>query len=119
LWALALEFIVPPLSLLVGLSALGLIGISAISWLVQSWVPFASFCGLTAIGVVGLFFVWLKEGRAYMSPRTAMRIPAYLAMKAPLYLRFITARQRTWERTARNSGSLGVSGGSRLPRDAG
>jgi cellulose synthase/poly-beta-1,6-N-acetylglucosamine synthase-like glycosyltransferase len=101
--ALIAEMVVPPLSFLVGFTVVCAVVLGVSSYLLGSWVPLACYLGGSAIGVLGLTAVWWREGRQILPGNVVLQIPKYVAVKAPLYSRFVTNRQRTWLRTDRGS----------------
>jgi cellulose synthase/poly-beta-1,6-N-acetylglucosamine synthase-like glycosyltransferase len=104
LLALALDLLVPPLSLLVLLLGLGAVVTLAAFLLGASPVPFAVFVlNLTAIGV-GVISGWYAYGRQLEPARDLLSIPLYVLWKLPLYFGFFTrGKQRVWERTERTA----------------
>jgi cellulose synthase/poly-beta-1,6-N-acetylglucosamine synthase-like glycosyltransferase len=98
---MALDLIVPPLALLAALLAgmlmLGLIWnvIGGTLWIVAIG---ASLCGIFAVAVL---LAWWGWGRKVVSFRELMSVPTYILAKIPLYLGFLTRRQREWVRTDR------------------
>lgn len=98
---LALDLAVPPLSLLffILLAALTLTG-----FLGSKSGDFGPFLLLTALFLMmcaSLLLVWFQWGRAYLSGRSLLGLPAYLFWKLPIYVRFLLRRERQWLRTSR------------------
>ncbi len=97
--AMALDLAVPPLSLLVmawiatGAAAAG------IAW----WEPRPLFVLLAAGGLLAVCIasVWWRFARHAIPLRRLASAPAYALAKAPMYLKFLAKRQRSWVRTAR------------------
>ena len=77
--------------------------LAVVSYAVGSWSPLLSYLAIAAAAAGGMIAVWLRDGRQILSPRNVLQIPRYALAKAPMYLRFFTARQRTWIRTERTS----------------
>ena len=102
--ALLPDLIVPPLSLLAGSMALGLLALAVVALATGLWAPLAGLSAASAIAGAGLFAVWFRDGRTMLPAAMALQIPKYMLVKAPLYTRFITARERTWRRTDRAAG---------------
>jgi cellulose synthase/poly-beta-1,6-N-acetylglucosamine synthase-like glycosyltransferase len=99
---LALDLCIPPLSLLVmlwaGVTALSLgAGLLHVSWLPLLLAAAAGGSILTAI-----LLSWARFARADLPIGQLLSIPFYILGKVPLYLRFLTQRQQTWERTERD-----------------
>jgi cellulose synthase/poly-beta-1,6-N-acetylglucosamine synthase-like glycosyltransferase len=103
--ALALDLMVPPLSLLVALliAALGFTGVCA--WLGASIVPLAMCAAnLFALGT-GVLLAWFAHGRSLVRARDLGAIPLYILWKIPLYFSFFTkGRHASWDRTERSPG---------------
>jgi cellulose synthase/poly-beta-1,6-N-acetylglucosamine synthase-like glycosyltransferase len=99
--AMALDLIVPPLALLAALLA-GMLMLGLI-WKVIGgtvWIAgmAASLCGIFAAAVL---LAWWGWGRSVVSFRELMSVPFYVLAKIPLYLGFLTRRQKDWVRTDR------------------
>lgn len=101
LLALALDLLVPPLSLLVLLLLdTGLVA-ATVGLLTGAWgpaiLPAGSLLSVAAAVIVG----WWTSARKTVPFRALAGVPVYLVWKLPLYLRFILRRQKRWERSAR------------------
>lgn len=102
LFVLALDLLIPPLSLLVMLWLLGLIvaivavglGLSAIPLMMLSLTG-----GLIAIAILA---AWAKYCRQDLPAQTLLSIPLYILWKIPLYFSFLVKRQKSWVRTERD-----------------
>lgn len=98
-----LDLAVPPLALLVLLtgSAFGLTLMLAATGL-TSWLP-AVLLGTVGLGTaVALLLAWWREGRAFLSLATMVRLPLYPLWKIPMYLSLArSGTPRSWNRTAR------------------
>lgn len=101
LLGMALDLCVPPLALLAGLLSLGVV-LSAVGWAVggPAWPLLLAGGSLLAFAVAALR-AWRLRGRDLVSGRELLGIPGYALAKLPLYLRFITRRQKAWVRTDR------------------
>lgn len=103
LLVLALDLLVPPLSLLVMLwvVALGAAGISA--GLGASLIP------VVLLGIVGfqiaiaILLAWAKYCRKILPAHVLLTIPLYILWKIPLYFAFLVKRQKAWVRTERDA----------------
>jgi cellulose synthase/poly-beta-1,6-N-acetylglucosamine synthase-like glycosyltransferase len=99
--AMVLDLIVPPLALLaallVGILILGLLWnvIAGTAWIAGMA---ATLCGIFALAVL---LAWWGWGRSVVSLRELMSVPLYVLAKIPLYLGFLTRRQKEWVRTDR------------------
>ncbi|MFP4009725.1 MAG: glycosyltransferase family 2 protein [Spirulinaceae cyanobacterium] len=102
LLALALDLVVPPLSLLVMAWGAGLIiaGVGAIFG--ASWLPF----GVLAIAGILIFLsivsAWAKFGQKDIPGKSLLAVPFYVLWKIPLYFAFLIKRQSQWVRTERS-----------------
>ncbi len=99
---LALDICVPPLSLLVMvLAALTLASLAALPF--AEMVRYAAaICVLAWIALIsGISAAWYRFARGTFGLKTLWRIPVYALSKLPLYLKFVTGRQKEWNRTAR------------------
>lgn len=100
--ALALDVMVPPLSLL-ALSILALAAASALLLLADARALVA--LGLTAAAFVLLastvLVSWLRYGRDVLPLSDLLHVPAYALSKVPIYLRFVGRRQMEWVRSRR------------------
>jgi cellulose synthase/poly-beta-1,6-N-acetylglucosamine synthase-like glycosyltransferase len=103
LFGLALDLSVPPLALLVMLS-LGSLGVSALLTRVPG-VPDAVLL-VPAVAllllVLAVLLAWVRFGRQVVPFQELLGIPFYILRKVPLYLRFMTARQKGWVRSQRD-----------------
>jgi cellulose synthase/poly-beta-1,6-N-acetylglucosamine synthase-like glycosyltransferase len=101
--AVALDLCVPPLSLLAlgGSILLALAGVAAI--LGASWAP--ALLAAAAMAFVGLSTIisWLGFGTREFRPTTLLAIPFYALGKVPLYIGFVSRRQKRWVRTERDT----------------
>lgn len=103
LLGLTLDLIVPPLSLLMlvtvmsfVLATLVLLGSGAIA-------PFIVSSAAAAVFTLAVSILWLRFGRDICSVEELSKVPFYVIAKIPLYLKFISNRQRAWVRTDRDS----------------
>jgi len=101
LLALALDLLVPPLSLLVLLLfSTGLVAV-AVGGLTGTWGPsILPACSLLIV-VAAVLVGWWTSARKTVPFRALVGIPVYLVWKLPLYLRFIFRRQKRWDRSSR------------------
>ena len=101
LFAMALDLMVPPLTLLLGLTLLSvLLGLALAPWLGGLLLWISGF-GLVVI-TASLVRAWWLVGRPLLSIRDLLRAPVYALAKIPLYLKFVTQRQKEWVRTKRH-----------------
>lgn len=108
LCALALELLVPPLSLLAMSLIAGTVLCAIASLFGASALPFVIFCiSLAAIGC-GVLAGWWSYGRELVRARDLMAIPKYILWKLPVYFGFFSkGKQEAWERTERAPDSTG------------
>lgn len=101
LLALALDLVVPPLSLLVMAWGAGLIVAGIGAFLGASWLPF----GVLAIAGIFIFLsiisAWAKFGQKDIPGQSLLAVPFYVLWKIPLYFAFLIKRQSKWVRTER------------------
>ncbi len=102
LLAVALDLCVPPLSLLVlllgGLSAAAMI--QAVFWGV-TWGSLL-VCALAVALAGSVVLAWWGWGRAVLSARELLSVPAFVWRKLGVYVGFIWRREREWTRTDRD-----------------
>ena len=98
---LALDLIVPPLALLVIVTGLSwsLAGILALAG-GGVWPVAILSLGLAAL-TLAVVLAWVAEGRKLLPLTTLLQAPIYVVWKLPIYVRFLTGRQKTWVRTER------------------
>lgn len=100
--ALGLDVLVPPLTLfLLGLCAVvGFNAVASVAGLGPGPLVL-SFGALVAVGA-SVLIAWLTQGRELVPLRYALRVPAYVFWKVPVYVAFAARRkQSTWEQTER------------------
>lgn len=104
LLAMALDFSIPPLSLLilVWLALFSLVAAFTVMKMMTSQV-----LGVMAVegGVMLLAVVasWLRFGRTQVPAKALLGIPFYILWKIPLYFAFLVKPQVEWVRTARDA----------------
>jgi cellulose synthase/poly-beta-1,6-N-acetylglucosamine synthase-like glycosyltransferase len=103
--ALALDLMVPPLSLLV-LMVLGGALVSALALLAGgSAIPLAIFILNILAVAFGVLIGWFAYGRTLIGVWQLLAIPLYVLWKIPLYFAFFARRRQVgWERTERSAG---------------
>jgi cellulose synthase/poly-beta-1,6-N-acetylglucosamine synthase-like glycosyltransferase len=98
---MALDLMVPPVTLLLGLvSVAAAIGVPVAIWASASIGLMA--LGALAVLILALIRCWWVAGRTLLTVNDLLRAPAYALCKLPVYLRFITRRQTDWVRTDRD-----------------
>jgi cellulose synthase/poly-beta-1,6-N-acetylglucosamine synthase-like glycosyltransferase len=103
LFWLGVHIFVPPLALLMTLSAAALAASGLLALLGASPLPFALLLALLATVTLALAFAWSREGRDAVTAGTLARIPLYLLWKLPVYLKLVRGPQTEWVRTERNA----------------
>ncbi|GAB5405591.1 MAG: glycosyltransferase family 2 protein [Aureliella sp.] len=100
--ATGLDLLVPPLSLLMMLSALtgGLLTTNVL--LGGSTVPFWIFICTSSLASLGLALVWFRFGRQTISFIELLGIPSYAGKKIAMYATAPFKSPKQWKRTARN-----------------
>jgi len=101
LLGMALDLMVPPVTLLLGMVVVtAAIGI-ALAAQGSAGVGMMAFAAL-AVLIAALVRCWWVAGRSLLSAKDLLRAPAYALWKLPVYLRFVTRRQTDWVRTDRH-----------------
>jgi cellulose synthase/poly-beta-1,6-N-acetylglucosamine synthase-like glycosyltransferase len=98
---MVLDLIVPPLALLAAL----LVGMLVLA-LIWNVIGGAVWVVGIAVSLFGIFsaavlLAWWGWGRTVVSFHELMSVPFYILAKLPLYLGFLTRRQKEWVRTDR------------------
>jgi len=102
LFVLALDLLVPPLSLLVMLWLVGTIAALVGLYFGASSVP-AFLLGVEGILIaIAVLVAWAKFCRRELPARVLLTIPLYVMWKIPLYFAFLFKRQKAWVRTERD-----------------
>jgi len=102
LLSVALDLMVPPLSLLV-LALGGLSGLAVVQTLAwgMSFPGGLLLCTASALAA-SVLLAWATWGREVLSTRELLSIPGFIARKLGVYTGFVTKRERTWTRTDRD-----------------
>jgi cellulose synthase/poly-beta-1,6-N-acetylglucosamine synthase-like glycosyltransferase len=102
LLAMAVDLAVPPLALTAVLVVLAVSLGFAAAWLGNpTWPLAASIFTLFALAAT-IGIAWVRWGRDTVSAASLLRAPLYAIGKIPLYLRFVTKRERLWIKTERD-----------------
>ena len=100
---LALDLLIPPLSLLV-MTVVPLCAIGFVYGLVSgSWVAAEVAAGSLLCVGLAVLAGWWRAARAFIPLRTLLGVPFYVLWKVPIYLAFLFRRQEAWVRTERDS----------------
>ncbi|MBD1911528.1 glycosyltransferase family 2 protein [Leptolyngbya sp. FACHB-8] len=101
--ALALDMLVPPLSLLV-MAWIGAMVVLVAATLLGASVGPAIALGLSGVIMTATIVVsWWVFARKSIPGSTLLSIPLYLLWKVPLYMAFLLKRQTRWVRTERDA----------------
>ena len=103
LLGLALDIGVPPLSLLVLLSVMGLFLLAIYSYIIGIYTLFILFVMVFSFFSIMLVMAWWKFGREYLTLKELCRIPTYIVSKIAVYVTFLFKRQKSWIRTTRKT----------------
>jgi cellulose synthase/poly-beta-1,6-N-acetylglucosamine synthase-like glycosyltransferase len=99
---LGLHLLVPPLALLMLVSAALLLPVALLGWLATYWLPAIVLALVLCAAVIATLLAWLLEGRSTLSAKALMQIPVYVLWKIPIYLRFVRKPETSWVRTKRD-----------------
>ena len=99
--AMALDLLVPPLTLLLGLVVAAVLIGAGLAIDTSSW-PLCVAGACLVFMLIALLKAWWLVGRDLLSVGDLLRAPAHALTKFPVYLKFITNRQKDWVRTERN-----------------
>ena len=103
--AMAIDLMVPPLTLLLGLVLLDFLLGAALAVAVGPWPMGIALTGLILV-LAASIRAWWMLGRDLLSIGELLRAPAHLLMKLPMYLKFISRREKQWVRTERHDDKL-------------
>lgn len=102
LLGLAVDLLVPPLAFL----ALMLAASVALSLVYALFVgvkwPLAVSAAAPGLFAAAIAIAWYGWGRKTLSPASMLSIPIYVLWKIPIYMRFLTKRQKIWIKTKRD-----------------
>lgn len=102
LFAIALDLLIPPLSLLVILWLAVMAIATGFSLLGGSPLPAMILAGEGLLVFTAIFVSWMKFARKELPLRTLLSVPLYILWKIPLYLKFLVKPQTRWVRTERD-----------------
>jgi cellulose synthase/poly-beta-1,6-N-acetylglucosamine synthase-like glycosyltransferase len=102
LLGLALDLAIPPLALVALMSGTAVLLAAAAALSGAAWWPLAIAIGNACILCAAVLLAWYSRGREAISLSSMLSVPAYMLAKVPLYLRFLTKRQKIWVKTDRN-----------------
>ncbi|MEL6930652.1 MAG: glycosyltransferase family 2 protein [Cyanobacteria bacterium J06600_6] len=100
---LALDILIPPLSLLVMAWFAAAISIWAIALFTPvSLLPAVIITIAGSFLFLGVLLAWIKFGRADLPLKSLLGIPFYILGKIPIYLKFLVKPQSRWLKTERD-----------------
>jgi cellulose synthase/poly-beta-1,6-N-acetylglucosamine synthase-like glycosyltransferase len=100
--AMALDLLVPPLSLLIILLIVASIASAVIGLLVHVTLAPAAVLSWSTFAVLGcVFLAWIKFGRSTLPATSLFSAMSYVAWKVPMYCMFFVRPEKKWVRTAR------------------
>ena len=101
LWALGLDLLIPPLSLLVTLWIGITLFVTLVGGVLNLWRP-ALICYISGIALASaIIAAWARFAKADLELKTLLSVPAYILWKIPVYLKFVKEPQVEWVRTRR------------------
>ena len=101
LWALGLDLLIPPLSLLVTLWIGITLFVTLVGGVLNLWLP-ALICYISGIALgSAIIAAWARFAKADLELKTLLSVPAYILWKIPVYLKFVKEPQVEWVRTRR------------------
>ncbi|WP_242541780.1 glycosyltransferase family 2 protein [Leptolyngbya sp. Cla-17] len=103
LLAIALDLLIPPLSLLVMLWALAMTVALVAIYFGISQTPAIVLGSAGVMILAAIVSAWAKYCRAAIPAKVLFTIPLYVLWKIPLYFRFLWKPQTKWIRTERDS----------------
>jgi cellulose synthase/poly-beta-1,6-N-acetylglucosamine synthase-like glycosyltransferase len=101
LFGLALDLAVPPLALLVMLTAALWLAATLAAWLGAGTAPWLACTLLLAWLAFAVLAAWARWGRDVLGPWQLLGAPLYAVSKLAIYLRFWSRREKDWVRTDR------------------
>jgi cellulose synthase/poly-beta-1,6-N-acetylglucosamine synthase-like glycosyltransferase len=102
LLALALDLAVPPLSLLVMLWVVAMLGAIAVGALTGTWAIAMVLAAQGGLLLVAVLAAWARFGRSIISLQRLLSIPLYVLWKIPMYAAVLVRPQQQWVRTERD-----------------
>ncbi len=102
LLGLAADLVVPPLTLLALITAT-VFSLNLVFFLFEGITMPLILSSITlSLFVAAIAVAWYGWGRKVISLVSMMAIPFYILFKIPIYLRFLTKRQKSWVKTGRD-----------------
>lgn len=101
--AAAIDLAVPPLSLLVMGAIAALTASLIIGWWIAAFGPALLIAVSLILAAMMLVLSWAVYARRWLPVSAFIAIPGYILWKLPIYLKFLTGREKAWVRTERDS----------------
>ena len=98
----ALDLLVPPLSLLVIISAVTGALLTAHNLISSTQIPFVFFIAACAYAAISLFAIWFRFGQQTLPLNEILYVPQYAGSKIAMYLAVPFNAEREWKRAARS-----------------
>lgn len=98
---LGLHLLVPPLAMLVLISALFLVPAVLATLLGGTRGPLILMTIALALAALAITLAWVGEGRRYLRLSAVARAPLYILWKLPIYVGFLRNSRAEWQRTPR------------------
>lgn len=102
IWA-GIDLMIPPFALLIVFDVLALLSFGSLAWFISArmW-PIFCLLGVLALALFALALAWAKGGAAFVSLRSLVRAPLYVAWKLPMYMGLARrGAPKEWVRTGR------------------
>lgn len=102
-WAMALDLLVPPLSLLLILLVVATVaaGLAAVFDAISFAIPITLLCAIAAV-LACVLLAWSTFARQTLPASSLLSAVSYAAAKIPMYLAFPFRGEKQWIRTERN-----------------
>jgi cellulose synthase/poly-beta-1,6-N-acetylglucosamine synthase-like glycosyltransferase len=113
LLAIALDLLVPPLSLLVMLWLLAMVAALGGAAMGATVLPVVLLSIAGTLILAAILAAWAKYSRDELPAKMLLAIPLYVLWKIPLYFAFLFKRQKQWVRTERDASNAEVQPGIR------
>ena len=99
---MALDLIVPPLSLLLVLLLLAAGSMALLAGVTTAtYAPVVTLLAAVVAVLGSVFLAWLKFGRRTLPASALPAVISYIAWKLPMYVMFLFRPEKKWVRTAR------------------
>ena len=100
-FGMALDLIIPPLSLLVMLIGATFVVSLGLGLIFGAWHYSIQAGGYMVLLILSIALTWLKHGREILSLKQLLQIPIYIVSKIAIYIGYIVRKQTKWIRTDR------------------